>query len=128
MNYSKVFEMINTLSMKEKEAFVREIMSMMETPTNSEGNSSEKSHCDILVAEAEPHRPDCPHCGAKAALGYINKKGKHKGAQRYQCKACGRKFVSTTNTAFAYLAGYSCPPLYTLVLFSHILPKPCRLS
>lgn len=100
-NYSKVFELINALSAKEKDAFIREIMSMMETPAKNEDDCFEGSRCDTLVADVELHRPDCPHCGAKASLGYINKKGMHKGAQRYQCKACGRKFVSTTNTAFA---------------------------
>jgi transposase-like protein len=37
----------------------------------------------------------CPHCQASRIIKY----GMHQGAQRYQCKKCGRTFGSTTGTA-----------------------------
>ncbi len=100
--YKQAFEIINTLSLEEKDAFIRELMSKMGgLDADNESRKSDRVHCGTIVAEVNPQKPDCPHCAAKSALGYIVKNGMNRGAQRYRCKSCGRKFVSTTNTAFA---------------------------
>lgn len=100
--YNKVFELISTLSSEERDSIVQEMMSKVKLSVQDVTSHFEGTRCDSLVDNNGADRPDCPHCGAKAALGYINKKGTHKGSQRYQCKKCGKKFISTTNTAFAY--------------------------
>lgn len=41
--------------------------------------------------------PDCPYCGAHAAIRYGHKCWK----QRFLCKSCGRTFVQTTHTVMA---------------------------
>lgn len=98
-NYSKVLELMNDLSSAERDALIREIMSKMGTPQANDEPTG--NHCDTIISESRPQRPDCPHCGAKANLGYIVKDGTHKGAKRYKCKSCNKKFVATTGTAFA---------------------------
>lgn len=90
---------IEELNFIEKAALVERIMSMMSAPLAQNG---EKDNCSVLVAESNPERPDCPHCAAKAAVGHVIKRGMKRGAQRYQCKACGKLFVSTTKTVFAH--------------------------
>lgn len=97
-NYNKVLAMFDNLSLSEKDDIIQEIMNKLGAVITKKTSGS---HCGELVAEAKPQKPDCPHCGAKAEFGYIIKKGIHKGAQRYMCKQCGRKFVSTTNTAYS---------------------------
>lgn len=102
MNYSKALEIINALSQSEKDSLVQEIMSKLHVMERHEEDFCfEGSRCDKIIADVNPGKPDCPHCAAKASLGYIVRNGNHKGAQRYKCKACGKKFVSTTNTAFS---------------------------
>ena len=100
-SYNQAFEIINTLSIKERDTLIREIMAKLAPTTGIDSTRHDGARCEKLITESNPHRPDCPHCGAKASFGFINKNGKHKGSQRYQCKACGRKFVSTTGTVFA---------------------------
>ena len=90
-------EAVKGLGEKERDALVEHIMSMLAEP-----NASQKNKCRDLIAEANLERPNCPHCAAKASLGYIIKRGLNKGAQRYYCKSCGKYFVATTNTAFAW--------------------------
>ena len=41
--------------------------------------------------------PPCPHCG-----GLAKRNGHKDGQQRYMCKACGKAFGDTTNTAVSY--------------------------
>ena len=42
-------------------------------------------------------RPDCPHCRSKKVIKY----GKKDGKQRFQCSACSKTFMLTTNTIMA---------------------------
>lgn len=87
--------LVNNLSTKEQAVLTDKIMEMLaETKTSKNGSSRD------LVVEARPEVPDCPHCAAKASLGYIIKRGMSQGSQRYSCKVCDRYFVPTTNTAF----------------------------
>lgn len=93
---SALVAMVQRLSAAEQRALVNKIMGSLAVPVSSLGGSR-----DALVAEFREGRPDCPRCAAKAELGQVVKRGMHKGAQRYFCKACGKYFVSSTNTVFA---------------------------
>ena len=99
---AKALKMIRTLSQDEQNVIVAEIIAKMGGELPQEPQKEDPARCDSIVIEARPHRPDCPHCGAKSDLGYVVKDGKKRGKQCYRCKACGRKFVPTTNTAFAH--------------------------
>ncbi len=52
-----------------------------------------------LVKAAAEHRPYCPACESTDSV----KNGKQKGAQTYQCKACGTQFNSRAGTTVQYL-------------------------
>ena len=98
---NQMIELIKSLSDNDKKSLVNEIMAMLgnEVPNDNRNDNS----CAQLVQKHAGEKPDCPHCGAKAQLGNIVKKGyRANGAQRFYCKSCGHNFVSTTNTAFAY--------------------------
>ena len=94
---NEVMALIGTLSTEERKALVDRILNMMNDPDN-------KPSCNELVLEKKNGvKPDCPHCGGAAAAGNIIKRGYNRnGSQRFYCKACGRLFVPTTGTAFAY--------------------------
>ena len=96
-----ILEMVKGLSEHEQSILADKIMQMM-----TKSNVSKSNMCNTLIEEVSKEKPDCPHCDAKSSLGFINKKGTHKGAQRYYCKSCGKYFVSTTNTAFAFYFCY----------------------
>lgn len=98
---ARALEIIRALSQSERDVIVSEIVDGMGGKMPVALQARDESHCETIVVEGHSHRPNCPHCGAKSELGYIVKDGRHHGAQRYKCKACGKKFVSTTNTAFA---------------------------
>lgn len=100
-NFKKAMEMFNVLTQQEKDDLISEFMKKLGIAASEKESAFVGSRCDEIVAEINPRTPDCPHCKAKADLGLVVKNGKHKGAQRYKCKSCGKKFVSTTNTAFA---------------------------
>ena len=104
MNAESVFNMFKELSVSERAALAEQILKMMAEPQpdHREKRVAAKDLCKELGARGGDGKPDCPHCGAKANLGYIIKRGMNKGAQRYYCKACGKYFVPTTNTAFAF--------------------------
>ena len=91
--------LVENLSEKDKKIFTSKIMNMMHnTPTESESKSFS---CNEMVRDClEKEKLDCPHCKAKANLGYVVKHGKKNGTQRFFCKACGRHFFATTNTVF----------------------------
>jgi len=86
------------LTASEKKQIIAQIMEMMHDPQNT--NSQSVSCNEMVSAKRNLERPDCPHCKAEAERGMIVKRGFKKGVQRYSCKACGKIFVSTTNTAF----------------------------
>lgn len=90
-----LLDLVNSLGEKEKAILTDKIMELL-----AETGSLKSGMCRDLVTEARPEKPDCPHCGAKASLGYIVKRGMSRGSQRYRCKACNTYFVPTTNTAF----------------------------
>lgn len=94
-NMSSLLDLVNSLSERDQAILTEKIMEML-----AQANSSKSGMSRDLVAEARPEKPDCPHCAAKASLGYIVKRGMCRGSQRYKCKACGKYFVPTTNTAF----------------------------
>lgn len=97
-NMNSMLNVVSQLSKEEQTALVEQILAMMQNSSDEKTNS-----CHTLVTKASSGMPDCPHCGAKAALKNITKWGrKANGAQRYRCKACGKSFVPTTGTAFAY--------------------------
>lgn len=103
MNVASLLEMVKSLSKTEQSDLAEQIMQMMAAP--SAATEEQKPHRDLckdLGVSSANEKPDCPHCAAKANLGYIVKRGMNKGAQRYYCKACGKYFVPTTNTAFAF--------------------------
>jgi len=92
-----VLDMTSNLTPEQLAAVAEHIMNLMAS-TKAEN----KDTCHALVYESRPNIPDCPHCKAKASLGFVVKSGfKSNGAQRYRCKTCGKYFVSTTGTAFA---------------------------
>ena len=92
---NSLLEQFNQLSKAEQNALAEEIMKKL-----SAAPSVRKNSCLELVAANGNEKPDCPHCHAKAATGWVVKHGTSKGAQRYLCKSCGRHFVPTTNTVF----------------------------
>lgn len=92
-----LLNMVKGLSAAEQSVLAEQIMKMLAEPAPS----PKVDMCRDLVAEVMPEKPDCPHCAAKASLGYIIKRGMNKGSQRYYCKSCGKYFVPTTNTVFA---------------------------
>lgn len=92
---SAVLKMIQGMSERELSVIVDEIMQKMSTT-----QTTDKAGC-LGLLNHDGSRPDCPHCGAKAALHYIVKKGYIDGVQRYKCKACGKYFMPTTGTAFS---------------------------
>lgn len=48
----------------------------------------------LLASDTAANIPDCPYCGSQKVIRYGHKCGK----QRFQCKQCGRTFVTTTHT------------------------------
>ena len=96
-NLNSLLEVVKGLSEAEQTVLAEQIMNMLSNPNNTKNNN-----CSALISENNPHKPDCPYCAAKSTLGCVIKKGNHKGSQRYFCKACGKYFVPTTNTAFAW--------------------------
>ena len=103
MRIEAVLNMFKSLSESEQADLADRIMQIMAVSGNDENHQekSPKDPCKELGAYKENSKPDCPHCAAKAELGFVVKKGMNKGAQRYYCKSCGKYFVTTTNTAFA---------------------------
>ena len=95
-NLNELLEAVKGLSKADQTVLADQILQML-----SVSGTPEKSLCKDLVEEVNAARPDCPHCAAKAAMGYVVKRGLCRGAQRYRCKSCGRYFVSTTNTVFS---------------------------
>lgn len=95
-NLNELLEAVKGLNKADQAVLADQILQML-----SASVSPAKSLCKDLVEEVKAARPDCPHCAAKAAMGYVVKRGLCRGAQRYRCKSCGRYFVSTTNTVFS---------------------------
>ncbi|MBP3685049.1 MAG: IS1595 family transposase [Oscillospiraceae bacterium] len=103
MNVESLLEVVKGLSRAEQSTLAEQIMRMMAAPSvPAEEKKSRRNLCKDMGIPKSDERPDCPHCAAKASLGYIIKRGLNKGAQRYYCKSCGKYFVPTTNTAFAF--------------------------
>jgi transposase-like protein len=50
-----------------------------------------------IMLPTPSRRPDCPHCRSKKVIKYVKKDGK----QRFQCSACSKTFMLTTNTIMA---------------------------
>lgn len=94
-NYNALLDMVKRLSKEEQSALADQIMHML-----TDVKQKEAAHCSSLVEGVRPEKPDCPHCAAKATLGFVVKRGLCRGSQRYYCKSCGRYFVPTTNTVF----------------------------
>ena len=102
MSYKKALESVVNLSEAEMDALVQELMEKLgKAKTKKKTSSFKGTRCDKLITKKASNRPNCPVCGAKADLGFIVKSGMHRGSQRYLCKCCKKKFVPTTNTAFA---------------------------
>lgn len=103
MGVEAVLNMFKSLSETEQVALADRIMQMMIAPGQSSEHRKKapKDLCKDLGVYKENNKPDCPHCAAKAELGFVIKRGMNKGTQRYYCKSCGKYFVATTNTAFA---------------------------
>ena len=94
-NVNSLLEMFTHLSDAEQAALADQILAMLASTKTVKTDS-----CSDLIHQTH-EKPDCPFCGAKAALGFVVKRGMCKGSQRYGCKSCGRYFVPTTGTAFA---------------------------
>lgn len=88
---------IKNLSEAEQAKLAEQILAML-----SEPNKTKKTVSFELTDVAADSKPDCPHCQAKANMGWVVKHGTDKGRQRYYCKSCGKHFFSTTNTVFAH--------------------------
>lgn len=56
-----------------------------------------ETDCKMMEGYADDERPCCPYCNGKAVVRNGHKCDK----QEYRCKACGKTFVSTTNTLIA---------------------------
>lgn len=94
-NVSVLLDMVRKMSKTEQRNLADQIIEML-----SSSFSETVPACSTLVTESRSGRPDCPHCAAKAALGFVVKRGMCRGSQRYFCKSCGHYFVPTTNTVF----------------------------
>lgn len=95
-----LFNVIKNMGEAEFDDLTEWVMARMASPLRNQ--KARKDLCKDLGIKESNEKPDCPHCAAKAGLGYIIKRGINKGSQRYYCKSCGKYFKSTTNTAFAY--------------------------
>lgn len=86
---------LKKLPKDQQQDIVSQIMVMMQS-------TSDKNNCNTLVMEHyfKNEKPNCPHCHAKANLGFIVKKGKSNGVQRFFCKACNKYFFPASGTAF----------------------------
>ena len=96
---TEIWDLVKNLSLDEQKALVSKIVNQMNATEMQ--HSSARLSCVAMVEKQSGTRPDCPHCRAKAQLGFILKAGFDKGVQRYRCKSCGKFFAATTNTAFA---------------------------
>ena len=94
-----ILKLVKNMPNEDQFDLVQMIVEMMNTPFE-DAQYALSSSCNEMVRESQNERPDCPHCHAKANLGYIVKKGFDKGVQRFYCKDCGKTFVATTKTAF----------------------------
>jgi transposase-like protein len=54
---------------------------------------------DLVIREAEQAINSCPHCGCETLV----KNGHKDGRQRFQCKACNKRFNAMTGTPLARL-------------------------
>lgn len=94
-NVNSLLMQANSLSKAEQRALAELLMKQLAEPAVAKQHA-----CLELVATNGTSKPDCPRCNAKAATGWIVKRGMCRGARRYYCKSCGRYFVPTTNTVF----------------------------
>ena len=96
--YNNIIKALSKLDTDEKRSLVTTIMDMMSTVCGKPVSFE----CNNMVQEYtfKNERPDCPHCNARANLGFILKRGFKGETQRYFCKSCGRTFVATTKTTF----------------------------
>lgn len=103
MSVGSLLEMVKGLSKTDQSILAEQIMKMMSAPSAAAKEKKvQRNLCKDMGVSDSNEKPDCPHCAAKANMGFIIKRGTNKGSQRYYCKSCGKYFVSTTNTAFAY--------------------------
>lgn len=96
-NVKQMISLLQDMSLEEKQDVVEQILAMMAGTASGAAGEAKKAR----KGEDAELRPDCPHCRAEAKLGYIVKRGKFDGKQRFYCKSCGKTFVATTKTAFA---------------------------
>ena len=95
--FNDLLNMVNSLSEEEKQALIDKVMDMMQKPAKRNAVNCNEAISSQVLADSIP---DCPHCHAKHSLGFVVKRGKENGTQRYYCKSCRRSFVATTSTAF----------------------------
>lgn len=90
-----LMKVLKKLPKDQQQDMVSQIMVMMRSVPN-------KNNCNTLVMDHsfKNEKPDCPHCHAKANLGFIVRKGKARGTQRFLCKSCNKYFFPATGTAF----------------------------
>lgn len=90
-----LMKVLKKLPKDQQQDMVSQIMGMMRSVPN-------KNNCNTLVMDHsfKNEKPDCPHCHAKANLGFIVRKGKARGTQRFLCKSCNKYFFPATGTAF----------------------------
>lgn len=92
-NLNTILSTIKNLSEAEQTKLAEQILAMLSEPT--------KKTVGFDLTDVAPNiKPDCPHCDAKASMGWVVKHGTDKGRQRYFCKSCGKHFFSTTHTVF----------------------------
>ncbi len=98
---SEFLAMIKKLSASEKQNLVDQILNMMSDSDNHIVDEH-KNEFDKFI-NASNDCPVCPHCGAAPMDGNVIRKGHtQNGSQRFYCKSCGRFFVPTAGTVFAY--------------------------
>ncbi len=95
-NIQSIMQSIQKLSEAEQSVLAEHVLKLLATPSGVKEHS-----CSELVDNRNHEKPDCPHCHAKGAMGWVVKHGFDKGQQRYYCKSCGKHFLATTNTAVA---------------------------
>jgi len=91
-----ILDMVKSLNSDDKTTLAEQIMQMLA----GDACVVKEKKGQSLIAEVQHTMPNCPHCEARSALGYIIKRGMCRGSQRYFCKSCGKYFVPSTKTAF----------------------------
>jgi transposase-like protein len=91
-NKEQLVELLKRLSFQE----IQEVISALSVGGKTE---SDLSALEQVADDRFQNGVFCPHCGES---GLYVRFGFTKGKQRYRCNSCGKTFIATTNSVFAF--------------------------